>query len=868
MSIPAATPTDTVLADYALLRTSLVPKVLLTLGDGSGTTAVDLSASPSNGTYVGSPDLTNETPAYGNPDGTTGMELTQGGSAICRVPVSPNLTHICDGSVSHTTLIVFRSTDAVNPNPFNYPIALGFANDFGTYDHMVQMCLNGKADGNPNGGFACYRWYTAANGSIACEFNHGGSIFDGEVHTAAFVYSTAAGGTLKIYIDGVAGGTVTGVDAKKPTARTYFGIGTMVANNGSTLDRNTANVTFSDFQFFETELTASQIAGWHRRAINGEVSRLNTKRRVPALHAIDSSYGYAGGSAENAVITSGTLLATPVLSLHANDNSANDPTYGLTFNTNAATMGTNVANALIAAYDAGKPCILSFNKLLCQSCTMNAVSQGFSSQPTPTSLLTGLKARKFITTDEAARIAPWAVAYLARLSVTSNSALRFTAGWSNTEELPLADLAYNQPPGTYRDDLIAFRTAALADATIAARITGLIADGAPDDESALDYLIHEAAIAAARELLDTTLGSIPLAFYFMGKNAVTLYQFRNSDGTPNNAGLAVASLEIGSWAYQNNPTAGETALLIEDLSLKGDVPTIPLLDIRYAGDAGDKAELEARLNACRDRGINDVVIFGNQMADGAGTDLTNASAILAAAQGARMSIPVLQEASRQFFGGAIGLRYDVAVGYNGADPFDLCYKYDGNPWRGTDVIPFAGDNTTSPSWVIEDAIGNNPATVNDTISIAAGWVKAVSGGQDSDAVANSPCPIFGIVSATLDLSVTPPLVTMVYAESASIPDDYNSCRWYGNTGIEYAVNTVVSGSGGDTTHVMEMNATGGAPGTPSTYSLEASKIIRVSDSAPNIAVSGQTLTVIPAPSTGSLFRERLPRAPLDFRARR
>lgn len=566
-------------------------------------------------------------------------------------------------------------------------------------------------------------------------------------------------------------------------------------------------------------------------------------RATMSIHVIDGDYCYAGSVNANAVITGGTILASPVINCSSVGNTTDSPTYGYILSGPYGTpdpvqMGTNVATAILAANTANQPCVVGINCLMRQALNINAIALGYDTEPSTTDLFNLIKMGTH---------SPSAIAAKARINlmmptlVAALGATRPTAWYSNDEDLPVYDLCYNTP-GALGVALQAMYAALLADTTMQARIAAVRAEGADTDNHALDAIIAARCYAESLWMLDA-LPTVPLAYYFRGRVTVPRYGFRYNGGSIASSGVTEAT--IGCWAYQSNATAGETTDLLEDLAVQGEVIQMPVLDVRTGGDAGQLTTLESRLNACRDRGINDVLLFINQGQAGAGADLTSASSILAAAQGARMSVPVIQSASRALFGGNVIVNYDVAVNQLSADPLAFAYRdIGGNDFSATSATPAAGNGTTGPSWSIINDAATVPATVLDAVSLAAGWVEAVSGGQDSDAIANFPCPISGIVSAVLDEAALTLTITL---NEASNIDDPSQIYIKTTSGTEYQSQVLLSGSD-TTTLVFSVIEQVSGSALPETMSMSASVLLRTSDSLANIAISNYPITVIPAAS--------------------
>lgn len=849
---------STVLTDYALSRTSWAPKLILPLNDGSGTTAADAATSPVNGTYLNSPTLTNATPAYGNESDVTAMTTTQAGTAFARVPTAGKLSHLVDGTVSYTILGVIQ-TDAANPNPFNFPVQLGFQSNAGSHDNWFSIILNSKADLTPHGQWASFMWYTVANGATGSQILHSGSVFDGNRHTFAAVYSTAAGGTLKFYLDGVLGSVATGVNSKAPALQTYLGIGASVNSDGTTIDRAPAQGTFSDIQYFETELTLAQIQGWHSRALNGDNRLYDGTRRFMAIHVIDGDYTYTGGLNESAVVTGGTILASPVINASSVGSIADSPDYGYILSGSSGTpdpvqMGTNIAAAVVAAVDLNKPCVIACNCLMRQALNTNAIALGYDTEPSTTDLFNLIKSG----THSASAIAAKArINLMMPTLVAGLGDVLPTAIYSNDEDLPVYDVCFNTP-GALGVALQAMYASLLADTTMQARIADVRAEGADTDNHALDALIAAACYAESLWMLDA-LPTVPLAYYFRGRVTVPRYAFRYNGGSV--AAVGVTEATLGCWAYQNNALDAETIDLLEDLAAQGQVVQTPVLDVRVNnGDAAYRTRLESRLNACRDRGLNDVLFYVEQGTGNADTDLTYVSSILAAAQVARMSVPVLQSASVSIWGVAT-FELDVDSTFDGTD------KDDGISGLSLADAASSGDGTTTITVAVQ--AGGSYDSANPTYrSESGGSFFSDPGGLQSDSVSGFPCPISGIVSAVFDegsLTLTLTLVEGWYDGMAN-SDDLKITSTDG-TKYQYGNSTAITS---DTVRILTVEAVAGDGSWPTAGTMSALPYVfnRNSDDAANIAISNYPITVIPIPSTGSLFRERLPRTPVDFRARR
>ena len=660
---------STVLTDYALSRSSWVPKLILPLDDGSGTSAADKSASPVNGTYVGSPNIGDPTQAYGCPYGTTAMLLSEGESKFCRAPTAGKLSHLVDGTVSYTIMGTFKGS-GTNPNPFNYPVAIGFANNFGTYDNMMQICLNGKADGNPNGNFACFRWYTVANGSIASEINHGGGVFtDGKTHTWAAVYSTAAGGTMTIYVDAVAGSTVTGANAKAPALQAYFGIGTMVANNGTTLDRTTATGFFSDIQYFETALTAAQIAGWHSRAVNGECTTYNGRRRKMFVHGIAVSYMMAGGSEEHAKIVDETVLPAIPLELQYNNSLTNNGTgYRNHIEDDAIAMANTIADAIGTRYTANKPSIIEVYGSLFQTLKLNAtLYHGYPTAPTRASLLAGAKAGRWQCAGEKSRLDILLPLIRARLDANWDGC-NPTAIYHDIEYAPVVDVCYGQsgldPEGNpsaqylqWKDDYENLWADMVADAGLSAQMAAKRAIGVDTNNRAMDAVVRDVTAATFHYLYDPYFPSVPHFNYFWPKFAPDYY-IETLNGAANCANCT--GIDVGSWLWNRDGSAG-----LDDakatMAIRGPYEHIPMLEHNYPdGSWTDRfTRNSAFLNWFnQDANINDLTIYLAQGSNGADTDLTNLATPIAALMPRNLLNPRIIAMDIDLFGGNLIITVD------------------------------------------------------------------------------------------------------------------------------------------------------------------------------------------------------------------
>ena len=241
--------------DYLISTVGLATKSLFPFADAFGTAASNLGTLATAGLYVASPTLSGTGDEYGS---TAKCMATNGTTQLCRIPTAA-MPHLTDGTVSNSIVFWWKWDGTGDPygSPFGSPYGIGFAQDFSGYDNFFSIQLNAQASGFASGNYAAVRYYTAANGNTGAEMQHNGSIFDGAWHMFCATYSTAAGGTLTLFIDGVPGTSVTGVDAKHPSIRPYFGVGAQIANNGTTLDTKIAG-SWQHFSYHEVALTATQ----------------------------------------------------------------------------------------------------------------------------------------------------------------------------------------------------------------------------------------------------------------------------------------------------------------------------------------------------------------------------------------------------------------------------------------------------------------------------------------------------------------------------------------------------------------------------------------------------------------------------------
>lgn len=572
-----------------------------------------------------------------------------------------------------------------------------------------------------------------------------------------------------------------------------------------------------------------------------------TSRATMSIHVIDGDYCYAGGVNENAVITGGVILASPVINCSSVGSIANSPDYGYILSGPYGTpdpvqMGTNVAAGILAANTANKPCVVAINCLMRQTLNINAIALGYDTEPSTTDLFNLIKSG----THSASAIAAKArINLMTPTLVAALGATRPTAWYSNDEDLPVYDVCFNTP-GADGVALQAMYAALLADTTMQARIAAVRAEGADTDNHALDAIIAARCYAESLWMLDA-LPTVPLAYYFRGKVAIPRYGFRYLGGSVAQVGVTEAT--IGCWAYQSNGTAGETTDLIEDLAVQGTVTQMPVLDVRTGGDAGQLTTLATRLNACRDRGINDVLLFINQGEAGAGADLTSASAILAAAQGARMSVPVIQSASLSLWGvgdGTVRLttEWSVPVDFNaGSNPVDITawhYGYKRNLFTTT---PPEGDGTTTMVFYV-DQQDNGPNA--PSVSFVSGVVTATTGSEPNDTIAEFPSTLTGIVSAVFDEGA----LTFTLTLSEDFEDsggDFSFCLT--SNGVEYSNHGFTRTADNVLIYVMETPNPSGNTAAEGTFSAGGGRFQQTTGSfLTNIPISNYPITVIPAVS--------------------
>lgn len=559
------------------------------------------------------------------------------------------------------------------------------------------------------------------------------------------------------------------------------------------------------------------------------------------VHAVDASYLYEGGVNEHPLFVSGLISSSPVINLNGTASLANDPTYGYIVNGTSGVadpeqMAINVADAIGAAAVANRAICVQVYGSLKQTTVMDAITEyTLPTEPTEAQLTAGVIAGIFPHSDEAARVALVLPLIIARLDSMYGGA-RPTIMFHGEEWMPTHDVCYNTP-GAYGARLQAWYVSALANPTIAAMIAELRSAGVPSDAYALDMLLRRAAVNTLKAADMWGPMNCPQALYHKGRSSQPYRVFRNN-GVANAVG--VDNLDCSSWLY-NYPGSVDTQSLIDDLSVGGSILQTPTFDALY-GVLADTAE---RMNIARDRGVNDVFMFCNQGEGDAFDNLTDLESALTAAQGARMSVPVIQSASRALFGGNITVNYSVAVNQLSTSKGEFGYRDGGgNVGESVDTTPVSGDGTTAPVYDFS-TLGGTPSpapSINNAISLAAGWVEAVSGGQDSDAVANFPCPISGIVSAVLDEAALTLTITL---NEASNIDDPSQIYIKTTSGTEYQSQVLLSGSD-TTTLVFSVIEQVSGSALPETMSMSASVLLRTSDSLANITISNYPITVIPA----------------------
>lgn len=214
-----------------------------------------------------------------------------------------------------------------------------------------------------------------------------------------------------------------------------------------------------------------------------------------------------------------------------------------------------------------------------------------------------------------------------------------------------------------------------------------------------------------------------------------------------------------------------------------------------------------------------------------------------------MAVPNYVSRSIALFGGKLTTVYDSAA--NEAAGLDYGSSFTsfgvGNSVDGHD----SGDGTTTHVWSTTIAVA--PAA---TITIAAGVVVAVSGGQNSPAVAAGSLSISGIISITLDLSQAHPLATIVYSEACYAVDNYSNVVFSTAAGVGYLCDGAVTGAN-TTTHTVEVHIQGS--GTAGSASFGNNQIARTSDDVSNLPTDF-ALTVIPAPAPSGGARKTVLKA--------
>lgn len=239
-----------------LLNTAgLATALLIPLNEHGGTTAGDLAASPSNGTYVNSPTLTNFGDEYF--DRNTRCFSADGVTTYATVPTTKITLSALAGNWTINCWIRYNGTAGVSPSQNQCingcsSVADGSGNRF-------NIILKGGAsfDNTPNK--ICFRWSTSADSAAACEYITQQAQIDGDWHLLTVLHTTAAGGTISIGLDGTFGTAVTGADAAMPTAmQANLGLG-VILTAGSANASYQSPFDFAEFSFHTAALSIAQM---------------------------------------------------------------------------------------------------------------------------------------------------------------------------------------------------------------------------------------------------------------------------------------------------------------------------------------------------------------------------------------------------------------------------------------------------------------------------------------------------------------------------------------------------------------------------------------------------------------------------------
>ena len=211
-----------------------------------------------------------------------------------------------------------------------------------------------------------------------------------------------------------------------------------------------------------------------------------------------------------------------------------------------------------------------------------------------------------------------------------------------------------------------------------------------------------------------------------------------------------------------------------------------------------------------------------------------------------MAVPNYVSRSIALFGGKLTSVFDSAANDGAGIDYGASFTSFGvgNSVDGHD----SGDGTTTH--VYSTTIAVAPAA---TITIAAGVVVAVSGGQASPAVSGGSLSISGIVSAVLDEAALTLTITL---NEASNIDDPSQIYIKTTSGTEYQSQVLLSGSD-TTTLVFSVIEQVSGSALPETMSMSASVLLRTSDSLANISISNYPITETPAASSSGTFRNRV-----------
>ena len=301
--------------DYLLNTSALNTVALYTFGEGSGTTATDLAPSPANGSYGGSPTLSGSGNDYGQ---TTKSMLSVAGTSYASIPTTKFGTGVLAGNWSMVTWMKYEGTDlgVGEPTYGIEGIGSGGANTF-------SMFLRSDGGLSTTNFLTFYMTNGAGTEKHATSAPLSALLYDQAWHMVVVTHSTAAGGTLTVYVDGTAGTPVTNVDGSLPSslAGTYgicarFESGAIqTATFGSSMRRG-------PWSFHTTALTPTQIFAMADR-MNGNLGAkveypvatramfTKAQNQIVALAMIGDSNAIKGSSAVGGQLVQGFVLTTP-----------------------------------------------------------------------------------------------------------------------------------------------------------------------------------------------------------------------------------------------------------------------------------------------------------------------------------------------------------------------------------------------------------------------------------------------------------------------------------------------------------------------------------------------------------------------------